>query len=176
MRALIVLSLLIFSVVLCETLRSQRNVYSAYNPEENSLQFVKVERESWSKPTSITINSLVSTDIESGQLSDGTWAISPNKAVFLTNSAYPGKNGNIVIYAHNWEELFGKLQHVEIGEIITLKTEDGLDWRYQIDLKREVDPSQTVWIQPTESEVLTLYTCSGVLDSKRLVVRAMPIF
>jgi len=35
-------------------------------------------------------------------------------------------------------------------------------------------PSDTTYLLPTKVEILTLYTCTGFLDSKKLIVRAMP--
>ena len=35
-----------------------------------------------------------------------------------------------------------------------------------------VGPGETGLLKPTDEHVLTMYTCTGILDSKRLVVRA----
>ena len=48
-------------------------------------------------------------------------------------------------------------------------------YEYEIKEIKEVLPSQTETIAPTKEETLTLYTCSGFSDSKRLIVIAKRI-
>jgi sortase (surface protein transpeptidase) len=35
------------------------------------------------------------------------------------------------------------------------------------------EPNQTEYLAPSKEDILTLYTCTGWADSKRLVVRAV---
>lgn len=111
--------------------------------------------------------------VESGYV-NGAWIISPNRANHVFQSATPGTPGNIIIYAHNKFSLFGPLLWTSIGEGITLTTSNGTTRRYAVKTIAEVDPGETALLLPTTTEVLTLYTCSGFLDSKRFVVRAVP--
>jgi len=43
---------------------------------------------------------------------------------------------------------------------------------YEVSDVKEVLPNQTEVIKPTDDERLTLYTCSGFADTKRLIVTA----
>lgn len=127
-----------------------------------------------SVPVSIHIPGTLSLPIvESGKI-HGVWIISNTSANHVQQSAVPGESGNIIIYAHNTYALFGPLQTVKIGDRIQIRTKDTVMHQYTVTLVHEVDVDNTFSLQPTQSEVLTLYTCSGFLDSKRLIVRAVP--
>jgi sortase A len=89
-------------------------------------------------------------------------------------SANPGQNGNIVVFAHARNELFGPLRDIKKDETIYILTKDRW-YRYSVSGTKLVDPSQIENIKPTDSEQLTLFTCSGFLDSKRLIVHAKPL-
>lgn len=111
--------------------------------------------------------------VESGYV-NGNWIVSPDNANHVYQSAIPGTPGNIIIYAHNTASLFGPLRGVKKGEIIHLTTTTGTQYTYVVTTVIEVNPSETSLLKPTVSETLTLYTCSGILDSKRFVIRAVP--
>lgn len=117
--------------------------------------------------TSITIQSTI--------IIDGQWEVSNQSANHLMHSANPGEQGNIVIYGHNTLGIFGKLDELSEGDKIVLHTEDGTQHRYKIAERKIISPSDTSIIQPTSTEVLTIYTCVGLLDSQRLVIKAHPI-
>lgn len=103
----------------------------------------------------------------------GTWELSDTSASHGAGSAYPGQPGNIVIFAHAREGLFLPLREIKSGQFIYLLTA-GKSFRYLINQRQEVSPSQVQTISPTTSETLTLFTCSGFLDSQRLIVQAYP--
>lgn len=127
-------------------------------------------------PIHITVGDSVSLPVvESGRIENGTWAVSDTSANHVRQSASPGQEGNDIIYAHNLLRLFGKIQSTKIGENITVRTTDGNLYTYQVISITIVDPSQTELLQPTKHEALTLYTCTGLLDSQRFVVRAIPV-
>lgn len=175
MRSFLSIILLIGIVAVCEHFRAQRNVYS-FTETNAFFRETEAQTQLTPSPQKIEIKDLLSVPIEQGELENNTWPISQDKAVFLTNSSYPGHNGNIIIYAHNWPDLFGKLKDSDVGQIITVTTKDGAEWKYQIYLIDEVQADDTSALRPRSTEVLTLYTCSGVFDTKRLVVQAVPIF
>lgn len=106
------------------------------------------------------------------QLSDGTWYVDDTQGNYLSESAGLETPGNVVIYGHNYPQIFGSLDEVKTGELVSVIDQNQVEHRYQIEGITEVDPSDTSWIQPTTEPLLTLYTCSGFLDSKRLIVRA----
>ena len=115
-------------------------------------------------PTHIRIPWFVDAAIEKQVYSDNRWTISAEKVSYLSQSARPTTNGDVIIYGHNTRG----------NEIITLTLENGMQRDYTITTIDEVDPHEVKYLQPTTQETLTLYTCSGFLDQKRFIVQAVP--
>lgn len=126
-------------------------------------------------PAHINIPWFVDTNISTEVFAEGQWTISEKQASYLSQSAKPGEQGNIIIYGHNTREILGNIRALKGSEIITLKTIGGDIHTYQISKIVEVNPDEVSYLQPTQSETLTLYTCSGFLDSKRFIVQAEPV-
>lgn len=112
-------------------------------------------------------------EVREARVIRGYWEVFPRVAGFGKGSAYPGEKGNIVIFAHARPGLFFDLPKVSTEDTIYILTPQGW-FRYRIVAKREVLPLQKEVIQATNDEILTLYTCSGFADSKRLIVIAKP--
>lgn len=127
-------------------------------------------------PTKIEIPSIsLSQLIELGSINDkGVWSISPSSATYLDNSARPAEGSNIVVYGHNKNAIFGGLRRVKLQDKITLTTESGKTYEYEVGEIAVVKPTDIVVVLPTDNEVLTVYTCTGFLDSMRLVIKAYP--
>jgi LPXTG-site transpeptidase (sortase) family protein len=129
-----------------------------------------------SRPLYIDIPSIPKLPVvEAGKI-QGTWAISPKSANHVRQSAIPGEKGNIIIYGHNTDAVFGKLAFIKNGDVISITSANGALHRYKVVTTTEVNVSDVQLLQPTGTEALTLYTCSGWFDSKRFVVRATPIY
>lgn len=126
-------------------------------------------------PTHITIPWFVDVEIDPQVYQDGSWTVSSDHASYLTASSLPGQPGNIIIYGHNKRNIMGNIRALKGYEKITLTMADGTERIYQVQSIQEVNPTNVKLLSPTESEFLTLYTCSGFLDSQRFVVRAIPI-
>lgn len=127
-----------------------------------------------SKPTHITVGS-IDLPVETHTYSDGNWTVAADVGSYLEQSAKPGEPGNIIIYGHNKPHVFGSLPKLSGREEITLTLEDGRQRTYRISSMEELDQSRTDVLAPTEEEVLTVYTCTGWLDSMRFVVKAKPV-
>ena len=112
--------------------------------------------------------------VSSSKVINGYWEVFEDRAGWGEGSGYPGELGNQVIFAHAREGLFLPLKDVELGMPIYVLAEGGW-FDYEIKEVREVTPDQIEVIAPTDDEILTLYTCSGYDDSKRLIVTAKPI-
>ena len=104
---------------------------------------------------------------------NGYWELSETTASHGVGSANPGQNGNIVVFAHARNELFGPLRDIKKSEVIYILTKDRW-FRYSVEETKLVDPKEIEHIKPTDTEQLTLFTCSGFLDTKRLIVHAKP--
>ncbi len=102
------------------------------------------------------------------------WLIPDDSVAYLSQSALPGTGGNVVMYGHNTRNVLGFLNNVENGDSITLVNQSGKEYEYKVWEKKVVDPDMIEIAQPTEYEMLTVYTCTGWNDSKRLVIRAYP--
>lgn len=102
------------------------------------------------------------------------WEVATNAASIASMSARPYEQGNIIIYSHNTKRLFGRLRSVVVGDLVTLD-HDGKERDYRVEAVTVVNPSMVDFLRPTNREALTLYTCTGLFDRQRLVVRAYPI-
>lgn len=102
----------------------------------------------------------------------GYWEVFTDSAGFGLGSSYPSDvTGNQVIFAHAREGLFLPLRGAKIGQKVIVLTSSKW-YAYTISDIKEVSPTQTEVIAPTQDPILTLYTCSGFADSKRLIVTA----
>lgn len=91
---------------------------------------------------------------------------------YLLGSGKIGQKGNSVLYAHNWNSLFAKLSRVKPGDQIIIITKEGKKFVYAAEYSQVVTPDQVYVLNTTTDARLTLFTCAGFLDSKRLVVTA----
>lgn len=128
----------------------------------------------YAEPVEISLNSHP-VAIEPGNIADGVWQVSDERAIHLASSARPGENGNVIIYAHNRPHLFRSLHEVSEGDSITVQTDDLKTYEYKVTRVAVVTPEEITAVLPTSYEVLTVYTCTGWLDTKRLVVQAEPV-
>ena len=127
-------------------------------------------------PEKIIIDRLgIDVNIVPGKIVDGVWEISPDSATYLVGSSTPQETGNIVIYGHNKKAIFGKLSVIKMGDEIQIITHDGKIYKYGVNYIKWVNPNEVSVIAPTDFPVLTIYTCTGFLDSYRLVVKAIPL-
>lgn len=116
-----------------------------------------------------------STDIPivESKVIDGYWELSETTASHGIGSANPGDNGNIVVFAHAKEGLFLPLREIKKETLVYILTKDRW-YRYTVVDSKLVNPNQIEVIAPTKNATLTLFTCSGFLDNKRLIVTAKP--
>ncbi|MBI3981065.1 sortase [Candidatus Microgenomates bacterium] len=102
------------------------------------------------------------------------WSDTKEGVSFLNSSALPGEKGNSVFYGHNWANLLGNLNKVKRGDKIEVFLEGGKKYTYYIYSTSVVTPDQTHIILPTNDTRLTIYTCTGLFDSRRFVAVAVP--
>lgn len=100
------------------------------------------------------------------------WEISEESASYLLGSGIPGKEGNVIIYGHNKNYLFGPIRWLKENEEIKIINKKGEEFIYQITEIKTVSPENVEVLAPTEDAALTLYTCAGFLDRERFVVVA----
>lgn len=107
------------------------------------------------------------------EMNGTTWETTKDGASYLTSSPIPGETGNSVMYAHNWAGLFQKLPNVQPGNTVEVTYADNTKKTFSIAYTLEVSSGDTSVLRNEGDKRLTLYTCSGFLDSKRFVAVAM---
>ncbi len=125
-------------------------------------------------PVRIRIQTIgVDLPIVQSTIENNEWSTSKNGISYLVSSPLPGKTGNSVLYGHNWNNLLGNLNKAKPGEIIEIEYNNGSISIFSINTMGVVTPDQTHVLLPSNDVRITLYTCTGFLDSKRLVVTAL---
>lgn len=109
--------------------------------------------------------------VKKAKVITGYWEVFTDTAGWGEGSGIPGQPGNQVIFAHAREGLFLPLRKIKRGMKIYVFNQDKY-FSYEVKEIKEVLPNQIETIAPTSDETLTLYTCSGFEDSKRLIVVA----
>lgn len=143
--------------------------------DKNLLTFPKIKEKVKNPPLRIVIPTLdLDVAIKEAKVVKGYWEVFGDSAGFGLGSAFPDEAGNQVIFAHARAGLFLPLRQAKIDQSIYILTKDSW-YAYKITEIKEVLPNQTEVIAPTKEAVLTLYTCSGFADSKRLIVIAKRI-
>ncbi len=124
-------------------------------------------------PSKISIKSLALTlPVESTEIKNGYWPTSQTGVSFLANSGNLGNKGNLIFYGHNWKNLLGNLHKVKTGDTLVVSGQNGQDFLYSIAYIATVNADDVSILADTNDERITLYTCTGFLDQKRLVVVA----
>lgn len=169
---------LIFSLLLV-SLGAGLLLKSAYEKIVPAPQSKIVEasssKETGSKPTKLYIPQMSRILYVSDGYTEGDrWAISQTGVSYLTSSALPG-NGNTVIYGHNTADILGGMWRVQEGDYIYVVLASGDFVKYQVAERKEIDPTQVEILNNTSDSRLTLYTCSGFLDTARFVIVAKKV-
>ena len=111
-------------------------------------------------------------EVKRARIIEGFWEVFEDSAGWGEGSGFPGEIGNQVIFAHARQGLFLPLRKVKAGMRAYVLAE-GIpsNWfSYEVSEIKEVSPNQVEVIDKSEDERLTLYTCSGFQDEKRLIV------
>ena len=136
---------------------------------------IQISKKTPQKPSRIYIpqmNEIL--PVSDGYISGDHWVTSQIGVSYYTESALPGQ-GNTVIYGHNTAGILGGLWKVHEGDFIYLITNDGNYIKYQVDQRKEIEPTEVQILNQTEDSILTIYTCSGFLDSARFVLVAKKV-
>ncbi len=127
-----------------------------------------------SLPVNLRISSLdIDLPIYESEIKDKKWEVSNKGVSFLRSSVLPGDKGNSILYGHNWTNLLGNLTKIKTGEVVEIVFSDNTKKEFVVTLIQEVDPDDISILNNTNDNRITIYTCSGFLDSKRFVVVAL---
>ncbi len=125
-------------------------------------------------PIKLEIPSLnLNLPVHAAMIKSGKWPITSEGISYLKSTPYPGEQGNALFYGHNWPNLLGSLKDIQVGDTILVTNQSGKTFAYTVHFISVVKPGDTHIFQNTQDHRLTLYTCTGFLDSKRLVITAI---
>lgn len=102
---------------------------------------------------------------------NGVWSLSGDGVSLLEENSGQNDTGYIM-YGHNWQSLLGSLNQTQIGETITLTYPTGKTETYIVHSKFSVPANRLDVLGLANAQTLLIYTCSGFLDTQRLVVLA----
>lgn len=102
-----------------------------------------------------------------------TWPQTTKGVSYLRNSPIPGSIGNSILYGHNWTNILGKLSQVRPGMKIYIEQWNGTYMPFTTIYTLTVNSHETSILKSSTDKRITLYTCTGFLDSKRFVVVAI---
>lgn len=138
----------------------------------DALKHTKTQPKSDKKPLAILIpTAKIRLPIYAMDIHNGQWPDTKNGVSYLSSSPLPGDKGNSILYGHDWDSLLGRLWEVKPGDEITVLFPSGPK-KFTVQFKTTVTPDETHVLSQTADNRITIYTCTGFLDSKRLVVVA----
>jgi len=146
-----------------------------FSPKKIAFSNVKVEVRSEAKisPARIIIPSLkIDNKIIPAVITNNNWEVTSDGVSYLASSPVPGEKGNSVLYGHNWTSILGNLPKIKPGEKLIIVMSDGDVREFIVNYTMIVPPTQTNILDKSEDNRLTIYTCTGFLDSKRFVASA----
>lgn len=113
--------------------------------------------------------------VEGVSESELSWAIG-----HMDETVMPGETGNSALAGHRsdtFSEFFNRLDELEIGDYIYIKTKDEIQ-KYNIYSKKVVNPTDLTVLKSLDGEsIVTLITCHPIYSSKkRLIVQGKLIF
>ncbi len=149
--------------------------FQKINPNRLAFKDIKLQQVNSKnlKPIRLLVPKLdIDVPVLAVKLHGATWPTTEEGAAYLENTPVPGEKGNSVIYGHNFHNILGKLPLVKPGDRIIVLMADGTKKKFKVDSTQEVAPNQTHILDQSLDSRLTLYTCSGIFDSKRFVAVA----
>lgn len=124
-------------------------------------------------PIGIRIPSLsISLPIFPANVQNTSWPTTDKGVSYVVSSPFPGDKGNSILYGHNWPNLLGKLPQLNPGDTIEIIGKKNTIIPFTVIYTATVDPSNASILAPSDDRRITLYTCTGFLDTKRFVVVA----
>ncbi|MBP7927534.1 sortase [Patescibacteria group bacterium] len=124
-------------------------------------------------PVKMAIPSLaLELPVTPSKITNGKWQDPKNTVGYLQDSVLPGQKGNSIFYGHNFPNIFGTLDNIKSGDKVVVTFLDSTIMEFTVADTFTVTADQTHILKETVDERLTIYTCTGFLDSKRFVVIA----
>lgn len=124
-------------------------------------------------PQELVINGLgIDLPIFPAKITQNNWQTTTQGVSYLQNSPLPGETGNSILYGHNWESLLGRLPLIKPGDTLVVIFSNGIRKKFQVMYTTIVNPDNTSILINSHDKRITIYTCTGFLDTKRFVAVA----
>ena len=167
----------LFTGLLCFVLLGML-VYQRYRPNPLAFQGAVFTRELSvtyeDLPLSMRVADIdISLPIFPSEVTGNIWQTTEKGVSYLKSTPLPGQKGNAVLYGHNWPNLLGPLHSIKVGDMISISYPDNTTVDFKVTYITVVSPDQVKILDGSNDTRLTVYTCTGFLDSKRLVVTAI---
>lgn len=173
-KLLIIIGIAFFSLGLYQVWeRNDANRLAFHNYEYTETEAKDIE--SKNLPTAIKIPDLnLTLQVIPSKIEGNKWQTSKDGVSYLTSSPVPGEDGNSIIYGHNWAGLLATLPSIKPGNTIEVEYADKSKKKFAVAYTLTVSPGDQSILNSGNDKRITLYTCTGFLDSKRFVAVAMP--
>jgi len=151
--------------------------YQHFNPALLSFtDFEKPQKvviQNSASPLYLSIPSVhIGLPIYAAHIINNQWETTTLGVSYLIDSPIPGQRGNSILYGHNWQVLLGNLVYVKPGEKVNVLFSDHSSKQFNIIYTTIVNPTDVSILTQSRDTRITLYTCTGFLDSKRFVAVA----
>lgn len=161
----ILVGLFLSAPVLLPQLLATRETQVAAKSADTSQPIQKDEPVISGAPAHIAFpNQNISVDVIPGYYNakDNTWTLTTDKAQFATVTSEPNnKTGNTFIYGHNRWQVFTGLLSAQPGDQAVITTSNNHTFTYTLREIKDTDPTDLSYMQPHNSPILTVQTCSG---------------
>lgn len=125
------------------------------------------------KPQRVAIPTLgINIPISEGGVVNGEWILSETTVLFLPTSGSLGEGYNTILYAHKRSGLFLNLKNIKRGAEIFIQDTNGQNFTYRVYFIERVKASEVSKLKSGIKDTLTLFTCDGLFDELRLIVKA----
>jgi LPXTG-site transpeptidase (sortase) family protein len=149
-----------------------RHAVPVTHPTQENINPITETTNTKQPPTSIFIPKLNKRlPVQASVVKGNTWDLFNTSVAWLSTSAVPGE-GNVILYAHDWPNLWGDLYKLQPGDAVEVDQNTTVHI-YVVTQSRAVNPEDVQAILSKENQV-TMFTCEGTFDQKRRVVVALP--
>jgi len=161
------LLILVFGgILLFQRYTPQRFSFKNFQPASGTFQITPQSR--------LIIPSLnIDVEIIPSKITNNNWEETDRGISHLSSSPFPGEKGNSILYGHNWANLLGNLTRIKPGAEIRIVSSNKEKKVFIAKYVSVVGPNDTEILFNTNDSRITLYTCTGFLDTKRFVVTAL---
>lgn len=141
------------------------------NITKKEIPFQKIDEPG--KPKRLVIPTLqMGLPIVTVPMENGTWRVEEGVANFAEEtSPFNGDVGNSVLFGHNKPDAFRPMSALKKGDVVYVQTST-YQFAYEVTEVTTTNPKNIDVMRPGTDRELTLITCNGFFDEKRLIIKA----